>query len=152
MRSRTMTGFGPDEWVVYVATPGFDARGYWLGITTGTLIGLLLFILPGIIVLVAGLFSGLTARSALRERYADAECVVTTKRIIVAEWGQRRRLVEFEHRRIARITSSGWLARLLLGGSATIHGIDGRRVKLDRLPDADELVEVVAEALAASRY
>lgn len=63
-----------------MATPGFDANAHWLGLAIGTLVGLVLFILPGVIVLVVGLFSGLTARSALRERYGSAECVVTTKR------------------------------------------------------------------------
>ena len=147
-----MTRFTFDEWVIYVATPSLDAKIYWLGLATRTLIGLLLFVLPGIIVLSIALTSALTARSTLRERYGDAQCVVTSKRIIVAEWGQRRRMVEFEHRQIARVSSSGLLGRLLVGASATIHSIDGRRVKLDRLPEADELVDVVRDALAASRY
>ncbi len=147
-----MTGFAFDEWVIYVATPNLDAKTYWLGVATRTLIGLLLFVLPGIIVLSIGLSSAFTGRSTMQERYGDAECVVTSKRIIVAEWGQRRRLVEFEHRQIARVTSSGLLGKLLVGTSATIHSIEGRRVKLDRLPEADELVEVVQDALAASRY
>ena len=108
--------------------------------------------LPGIIVLSIGLSSALTARTTLRERYGGPECVVTSKRIIVAEWRQRRHLVEFEHRQIARITGSGSLVRPLVGTSATIHSIEGRRVKLDRLPEADELVEVVQDTLAASSY
>lgn len=138
--------------MIYVANPNLEPKSYWLGMATRTLIGLLLFVLPGIVVLSIGLASALTARSTLRERYGGAECVVTSKRIIVAEWGQRRHLVEFEHRQIAKITSSGLLGKLLVGTSATIHSIDGRRVKLDRLPEADELVEVVQDALAASRY
>ena len=72
---------------------------------TRTLIGLLLFVLPGSIVLTIGLSLAFTGRSTLRERYGNAECVVTSKCIIVAEWGQRRHLVEFEHRQIARVTS-----------------------------------------------
>ena len=147
-----MTRFTFDEWLIYVATPSLDAKSYWLGLATRTLIGLLLFVLPGIIVLSIGLRTALTARSTLRWQYDGAECVVTSKRIIVAGWGQRPRMVEFEHRQIARVTSSGLLGKLLVGPSATIHSIDGRRVKLDRLPEADELVDVVHDALAASRY
>ena len=150
IQPRVITGFDPDERVVYVATPSLDMKGYWIGIMIGTVIGLMLFILPGIIVLVVGLFSGFTARSTLRERYRDAECVVTSKRIIVTGWGRSRRLIEFEHHQIARIASSSWLARLLAGKSVTIRGVDGRRVKLDRLADAGELVEVAREAMAAS--
>ena len=144
--------FAFDEWVFYVAKPSLDAKSYWLGIMFRTLIGLLLFVLPGIIVLVVGLSSGLAGRSTLRERYGDAECVITSRRVIVAGWGQRRHVVEFEHGQIASVTSSGLLTRLLVGKSATIRSIDGRRVKLDRLHDADELVEAMLESMAASRY
>lgn len=86
-QSRLMTGFVFDEWVIYVATPSLDARSYWLGMAIRTLIGLLLFVLPGIIVLSIGLSSALTARTTLRERYGGAECVVTSKRIIAGHQG-----------------------------------------------------------------
>ena len=152
IQSPVMVGFAHDEWVVYVATPSVGMKGYWLRITVAALVGLALFILPGIIVFVVGLIAGLAARSRLQERYGSAQCVVTSRRIIVAEWGRRRSLVEFEHGRIARVTSSGLLSRLLVGASARIHGVDGRRVTLDRLPDADDLVEAVQHALASNRY
>ncbi|MXZ91804.1 MAG: hypothetical protein F4W95_04185 [Chloroflexi bacterium] len=151
-RSRMTPALAYDEWTLYVTHPDLDAHRYWASLTVRTVIGLLLFVLPGILILAMGLASALANRGTLLERYGSAECVVTSRRVIVAEWGQPRRLQEFEHRQIAGMTSAGWTAKLLVGPSATIHGADGRRVKLDRLPDTDEFIEVSREALAASRY
>ena len=111
----------PDEWVLYVTEPSLDMKAHWIRVTAGTIIGLLLFILPGIIILAVGIINGLSTRSNLQERYGSAQCVVTSKRLIASGWGQRRRLVEFEHHRITRMTSSGLLARGAAGRQVGDH-------------------------------
>ncbi len=136
MRAHLLTALTPDEQVVYVAGP--NTQGYWMSIGCGAIIGLLLFLLPGLIILLVGIIQ--------YARFKDAECVVTTRRVIVSGWGSNRRMVEFEHREIASVTRSGSLSK-----SVNIRGTDGRRIKLRNVAYDWELVEKIQEVMAASQ-
>lgn len=136
MRAHLLTPFAPDEQVTYVAAP--NTQGYWMSIGCGAIIGLFFFLLPGLIILLVGIIQ--------YAKFKDAECVVTTKRVIVSGWGSGRRMVEFEHQEIASVTRSGSLTK-----TVTIRGVDGRRVRLRNVAYDWELVEKVQEAMAASQ-
>lgn len=136
MHSRMFTALAPDEQVTYVAAP--NTQGYWMSIGCGAIIGLCFFLLPGLIILVVGIIQ--------YAKFKDAECVVTTRRVIVSGWGSSRRMVEFEHQEIASVTRSGSLTK-----TVTIRGTDGRRVRLRNVAYDWELVEKVQEAMAASQ-
>ena len=136
MRAHLLTPLAPDEQVTYVAAP--NTQGYWMSIGCGAIIGLFFFLVPGLIILLVGIIQ--------YAKFKDAECVVTTKRVIVSGWGSGRRMVEFEHQEIASVTRSGSLTK-----TVTIRGVDGRRVRLRNVAYDWELVEKVQEAMAASQ-
>ena len=136
MRAHMLTALAPDEQVTYVAAP--NTQGYWMSIGCGAIIGLFFFLLPGLIILLVGIIQ--------YAKFKDAECVLTTKRVIVSGWGTGRRMVEFEHHQIASVTRSGSLTK-----AVTIRGVDGRRVRLRNVAYDWELVEKVQEAMATSQ-
>ena len=136
MNSRMFTALAPDEQVTYVAAP--NTQSYWMTIGCGAIIGFFCFLLPGVIILVIGIIQ--------YAKFKDAECIITTRRVIVSGWGSSRRMVEFEHQEIASVTRSGWLTK-----TVTIRGTDGRRVRLRNVTYDWELVEKMQEAMAASQ-
>lgn len=109
-----------------------------MAIGCGAIIGLLFFLLPGLIVLLVGFIQ--------REKIKDAECLVTNRRIIISRWGSGRRVVQFNHHEIASITRSGSFTK-----SVTIRGHDGRRVKLSNVQYDWEFIETAQNAIEASR-
>ncbi|MDE2959440.1 MAG: hypothetical protein OXU28_05240 [Chloroflexota bacterium] len=136
MRSRMFTALAPDEQVIYVAAP--NTQSYWMSIGCGAIIGFFFFLLPGLIILVVGMIQ--------YAKFRDAECIITTRRVIVSGWGSGRRMVEFEHQEIAGVTRSGSLTK-----TVTIRGTDGRGVRLRNVAYDWELVEKIQEAMAASQ-
>ena len=128
MHTRLIPSLEPNEQVVYVAGP--NTQGFWMAIGCGAIIGLFFFLLPGLLILLVGFIQ--------YQRLKDAECIVTTRRVVISGWGVGRRMVEFEHQEIASISRSGSLSK-----TVTITGIDGRRVRLRNVAYDWELVETV---------
>lgn len=126
----------PGEEVIYATEP--NMQGFWMMIGCGAIIGLFFLLLPGLIILLMGFIQ--------REKFKNAECLVTNQRIIVIGWGGNRRMVQFEHHEVASITRSGTFSK-----SVTIRGHDGRRAKLSYVQYDWEFVTTAQEAIEASR-
>ena len=134
---QAMAALREGEEVLYATTP--DMGQFWRLIGCGAILGFFFFFIPGVIIIVVGFIQ--------REKFKDAECLVTNNRIIVLSWGASRRMVEFEHQDVASVTHSGGM----FGNSVTIRGNDGRRVKLSNVQYGWELAEVAQNAITASK-
>ena len=133
---RGAVALDPGEEVLYATTP--NMQSFWVAIGCGAIIGLFLFLLPGLIVLLVGFLQ--------REKFKNAECLVTNRRIIIIGWGSSRRVVQFEHQEIDSIELSGSFTK-----SVIIRGHDRRRTKLNNVQYGWELVEIAQKAIEASR-
>ncbi len=134
MLAHTSSPLLPGEEVVYVATTNMSR--FYATIGCGVVVGFFFFLLPAVIMVVVALIQ--------RDRFKNAECLVTTQRIIVHRWGNNR-IVAYQHDEVASITRAGSLFKAVI-----IRGTDGRRVKLENVESDWELVEKAQEAISAS--
>ena len=129
MYVRGMIPLEPDERVLYTVEP--DLQGNTIAMGCAVAFGLLLFLLPGLILLLIFFLQ--------REKYKDAQCILTTKRIIVIGWGSRGRTVEFPLDEVSEVAHSG--------SSVTVRRKDGRSMKMDRVAFGWEFAELARKAI-----
>ena len=79
MYVRGMIPLEPDERVLYTVEP--DLQGNTIAMGCAIAFGFVLFLLPGLILLLIFFLQ--------REKYKDAQCILTTKRIVVIGWAPR---------------------------------------------------------------
>ena len=129
MYVRGMIPLEPDERVLYSVEP--DLQGNTIAMGCAVAFGLLLFLLPGLILLLIFFLQ--------REKYKDAQCILTTKRIVVIGWGSRGRTVEFPLEEVSEVAHSG--------SSVTIRRKDGRSMSIDKVAFGWEFAGVARKAI-----
>ena len=129
---RGMIPLEPDEQVLYAVEP--DLQGNTLAMGCAVIFGLLLFIIPGLILLLIFYLQ--------REKYKGAQCVLTNRRIVVVGWGRGGR-TEFPLGELREVTHSG--------SSVRIRRTDGRTMRLDKVAYGWEFAREARRAIGASR-
>ena len=125
----------PGEETVAVAVP--DRSTFWTTIGIGAAIGFCCCFIPGLAILIYGLMQ--------REKFTNAECVVTDRRIVIIGWGGGNRFAEIRHGEVDSVTWSGGFSR-----SVVIQHSGGRRYKLDFVESGWEFAQKAQAAVDAS--
>ena len=129
MYVRGMIPLEPDERVLYTVEP--DLQGNTIAMGCAIAFGLVLFLLPGLILLLIFFLQ--------REKYKDAQCILTMKRIVVIGWGSKGRTVEFPLAEVSEVAHSG--------SSVTIRRKDGRSMRIDKVAFGWEFTGVARRAI-----
>ncbi len=129
MYVRGMIPLEPDERVLYTVEP--DLQGNTIAMGCAIAFGLVLFLLPGLILLLIFFLQ--------REKYKDAQCILTTKRIVVIGWGSKGRTVEFSLAEVSEVAQSG--------SSVTIRRKDSRSMRIDKVAFGWEFTGVARRAI-----
>ena len=128
----------PDETVLFETEPRNVA---WGGCAVMVL-GIFLFLIPT-------LFGFLHWRYQ-RRRHRNSKCLITNRRIIVQNWGERDRLLDLGYDRVTGIYPS---SRSALGsesnGTAIISLSDGTRLELEYVEGVAHFADVAQRAMEA---
>lgn len=118
----------PDEQVLYAVEP--DLQGNTIAMGCAVVFGLLLFVIPGLVMLLIFYLQ--------RQKYSGAQCVLTNRRIVVIGWGSSGR-TEFPLDELSEVTHSGSSIRILR--------TDGRSTRLDKAAFAWEFAQEAQRAM-----
>ena len=118
----------PDEQVLYAVEP--DLQGNTIAMGCAVILGLLLFIIPGLVLLLVFYLQ--------RQKYSGAQCVLTNRRVVVIGWGGSGR-TEFPLAELSEVTHSG--------SSIRIRRTDGRSMRLDKASFAWEFAQEAQRAM-----
>ena len=132
MYVRGMIPLEPDEQVLYAVEP--DLQGNTLAMGCAVVFGLLLFVIPGLVLLLIFYLQ--------RQKYSGAQCVLTDRRIVVIRWGGSGRN-EFPLDELSEVTHSG--------SSVRIRRTDGRSMRLDKVAFGWEFAREAQRAIESRR-